>query len=179
MEYEKACRGPLSPVPNEHAWGSDSWYAPIPFYYTYTNEGTADEMINEGIGVETGNANSAFTYFGSIKPVRCGIFAASAINKTREETGSSYYGVMEMTGNCNELVISIGNSQSRDCIGLHGDGIITSSGNATITLLFDWAFVNAIGIGRKSSETSDRYAANYNYADRENFHGIRGVRSAQ
>lgn len=177
LEHEKACRGPLEPIAEEYAWGNNSWY--LADLYTYQNNNTPEETIRTGIGVEVGNANSNSIYSGAADPVRCGIFAASAINKTREETGATYYGGMEMTGNCYELVISVGNSQTRDFSGLHGNGSVTGTGNASFTLLTDWAFVNAVGVGYKSSEVSQRYGANYNNSVRERWHGIRGARSAE
>lgn len=177
LEFEKACRGPQDAVLNELAWGNNSWY--ITELYTFANNNSPSETIIGGLGVGAGNANSNSIYSGSATPVRCGIFAASAVNKTRQETGATYYGLMEMSGNCYELMISLGNSQTRDFSGRHGDGTITSSGNASFTLLTDWAFASATGVGYRSSEISTRYGANYNNADRELWHGIRGVRTAQ
>lgn len=175
LEYEKACRGSGEPQLNELAWGNDTWY--IEGMYTYKNEGTENELIASGIGENVGNANSQSIYTGSAKPVRCGIFAASAKNKTREETGATYWGIMEMSGNCYELMVSVGNAQSRDFSGLHGDGLVTSTGNGSFSLLLDWGFVSAIGIGYRSSEISTRYGANLNNPDREKWYGIRGVRT--
>lgn len=175
LEYEKACRGPREGVPNEYAWGNASWYTPG--LYTISGDG-ANEIVVDGLAVNAGNANSNSIYSGANLPVRCGIFAASATNKTRQETGATYWGIMEMTGNCYELMISVGNSQTRDFDGLHGDGNLQGSGNASFSLLADWAFVNAVGIGYRSSEVSTRYAANYNTSTRERWHGIRGIRSA-
>ena len=176
LEFEKACRGPLNPVNNEFAWGNDSWF--IQGLFSYQNEGTNYENISSGIGINAGNANSTSIYSGAAFPVRCGIFAASAENKTRQETGATYWGIMEMTGNCYELVISLGSSQTRDFSGRHGDGNLPSSGSASFTLLSDWVFEGGTGIGFRSSEVSTRYGANYNNAERERWHGIRGVRSA-
>jgi len=174
LEFEKACRGPLEPVNNEYAWGTNSWY--ISGYFGIANLGSANEIITDGLGIGAGNANSNSIYSGSADPVRCGIFAASAKNKTRSETGASYYGGMEMTGNCSEFVLSVGNSQSRDFDGIHGDGLITSSGNASFTILTDWAFASSVGVGYKSSEVSLRYSANANITTRERWQGIRGAR---
>ena len=177
LEYEKACRGPLPAVNNEYAWGNSSWY--LNGLYSFENADTPNETVSSGIGIGTGNANSTSIYAGFADPIRCGIFAASATNKTRQETGASYYGVMEMSGNCYELTVSVGNVNTRDFSGTHGDGIITSSGNASFSVLLDWAFASAIGIGYRNSEISNRYGANYNNPDREKWHGIRGARSAQ
>ena len=175
LEYEKACRGPLSPVNNELAWGDDSWY--IEGLYTLENEGTPQETISN-LGEYVGNANPASIYSGLHVPVRCGIFAASATHKTRKETGASYWGIMELSGNTHEPVISVGNTQTRDYSGLHGDGNLTSTGNASFSLLSDWAFVNTVGVGFRTSEVSTRYQANYNNQDRAEWLGIRGIRTA-
>ncbi len=176
LEYEKACRGPETPVPNELAWGNDSWY--IEGYYTVANAGTKDEIIIDGLGEHLGNANTNSIYSGSAEPMRCGIFAASAKNKTREETGATYWGIMEMSGNAYEAVVSVGNSQSRDFDGLHGDGEVTGTGNGSFTLLQDWGFVSAVGIGHRTSEVSTRYQANANISTREKWYGLRGARTA-
>ncbi|MEL6987263.1 MAG: SUMF1/EgtB/PvdO family nonheme iron enzyme, partial [Bacteroidota bacterium] len=175
FEFEKACRGPKEPVNDELAWGHSDWY--INGLYTILNEGTEQEMIAD-LGENIGNGNTQSIYSGYPSPLRCGIFAASAKNKTREETGATYWGIMEMSGNCYEFVISVGSSQTRDFRGLHGDGNITSTGNASFSLLSDWAFVNSVGVGYRSSEISTRYGGNYNNPNRELWHGIRGVRTA-
>lgn len=175
LEFEKACRGPLPPVQNELAWGNESWF--INGFFTFSNLGSENELIHGGIGENAGNANSTSIYSGLATPVRCGIFAASAKNKTRQETGSTYWGIMEMSGNCYELVISVGSNQSRDFSGNHGDGNLSTSGNASFTLLNDWAFVSAAGVAFRSSEVSNRYGGNYNNDERQLWHGIRGART--
>ncbi|MEM6801665.1 MAG: hypothetical protein AAF696_09705, partial [Bacteroidota bacterium] len=176
LEFEKACRGPETPVNNELAWGDDSWY--IEGFYTLQDEGTPNETITN-LGENTGNANTLSIFSGADAPMRCGIFAASATNKTRRETGATYWGIMEMSGNCYEPTISVGTNQTRDFSGLHGNGNIASTGNASFSLLQDWAFVNTVGLGWRSSEISTRYQANANNPDREKWYGIRGARTAE
>ncbi|MEZ4688543.1 MAG: hypothetical protein R3B47_21510, partial [Bacteroidia bacterium] len=68
-------------------------------------------------------------------PVRCGIFAASATNPTREETGATYYGIMEMSGNLVERGVSMEFAPGLAFTGSHGDGLIDSIGN---TNQADW-----------------------------------------
>lgn len=121
LEYEKICRGPLLPVPNELATGS-------PFYsaeeWTITNEGT----FNEGISnPEQGISNVNLSLNGG-SILRNGVFAASAINPSREETGATYYGVMEMTGNVGETIITTGNPEGRAYTSAIGDGVLNSEG---------------------------------------------------
>lgn len=178
LEFEKACRGPMPAVEEEYAWGNSSlFYGPI---FGYANEGTPQETINYGLAEHAGNANVQSPYWGASYPVRCGIFAASATNKTRQETGASYYGVMEMSGNMYETTISLGDSDSRDFSGLHGDGNVTGSGNASFTLLGNWAFVGADGVGFRATQVSSRLSANITDAnERQAWQGFRGVRTAE
>ncbi|MEM7368779.1 MAG: SUMF1/EgtB/PvdO family nonheme iron enzyme [Bacteroidota bacterium] len=171
LEYEKACRGPLEPIPDEYAWGNTS-VMPTAFI-SLENAGTANEMISGATGFSVGYGNFTTT------PYRCGIFAASAINKTRQETGSSYWGIMELTGNCRELALSVGNSATRDCQGLHGDGEISPNGEATSDLYSDWAPANGSGVGWRVYIVSKREFMAYNTSVRSQDYGIRGVRSAQ
>lgn len=178
LEFEKACRGPLPAVEGELAWGNSSFYYNT--YYDYANEGTAEETIVGGLAQNAGNGNKQGAYWGASFPLRCGIYAASATNKTRQETGATYYGVMEMTGNMFESTISLGDSDSRDFSGLHGDGNVTGTGNASFSLLSNWAFVNGDGIGFRHTAVSSRFDANSTTAsDRQEWQGFRGVRSAE
>jgi formylglycine-generating enzyme required for sulfatase activity len=178
LEYEKAARGPVEPVAGELAWGNTSWSK----NFTYTIEGEGpDEIIVEGLYEHVGNADpiGLLNGFQGRFTVRCGIFAASAINKTRQETGASYWGIMEMTGNALEYVISVGDADTRDFTGRHGDGELQASSNASFSLLTDWAFVNADGIGYRETSVSNREHANVGYMDRsEPWFGIRGCRTA-
>ena len=76
-------------------------------------------------------------------PKRCGIIAASAITNNREETGGTYYGIMEMTGNVYERAISTGNPEGRAFTGEHRDGIINAGGDHNVA---NWPTGNE-GIG--------------------------------
>lgn len=129
LEYEKASRGPRAPGVDECAWGN-----PFAFNadYVIANNGQPNETVtNPGVG--TGNALYADTRpVGSSSPVRCGIFAASAATASRQETGATYFGVMEMSGNLWELCITTGHPNGRSFTGLHGNGIIGSTGNSTV-----------------------------------------------
>ncbi|MCP4121248.1 MAG: SUMF1/EgtB/PvdO family nonheme iron enzyme [Bacteroidetes bacterium] len=128
LEYEKSCRGPRPAAVNGKAWGS-AYIANEA--YSIINDGLDTELITNP-AESTGNAYYATTGNGVTGPRRCGIISASAINKTREETGATYYGVMEMTGNLWEPVITVGNAEGRQFTGLHGNGVINSSGQSTV-----------------------------------------------
>jgi len=177
LEFEKASRGPLTPVPNEYAWGTTF----------LMNIGSYDGV--DGSGTETAfptNANCHFYYakYGNqalYGPTRAGIFARTGT--TRSEAGAGYYGVMELSGNIFEQIITIGNSQGRTFIGNHGDGYVQ-------TLPLTWPTSTGAGIrgGTYSDHyytprdyqlrTSDRHQA-IDVSGRHQSSGGRGVRSAE
>jgi len=130
LEFEKAARGPLTPKAGEFAWGNDRISSTV---YTIQNDGLNNELVNNP-AIGTGNALYRTTYTNFDGPGRSGIFASSAVNKTREETGGSYYGIMELSGNLFESCITVGNAAGRDYTGVHGNGIIsTVSGSGTVS----------------------------------------------
>lgn len=119
FEWTKAARGPLYPVADEYAWGNNGI---MQTGFTLSNVGTAQEVITNP-STTTGNAYKMPTNDSAIA-FRCGIFSSSAVTKSRVQTGASYYGVMEMTGNVSERFISIKNNNDRAFDGSHGDGIV-------------------------------------------------------
>jgi len=182
LEYEKACRGPILPKPGEFAWGSANIASND---YTLVNSGFSSERITN-TEVNTGNALYSITNGTLNGPLRNGIFAASAINNNREETGGSYYGIMELSGNLYERCVSVGNVQGRVFTGLHGNGIISSTtGNGTVS---NWpnnttgdgysfrggSFLN----GADFIRVSDRFDGASLIAGGNNRLGFRGVRTA-
>ncbi|MEO0405111.1 MAG: hypothetical protein AAF193_09590, partial [Bacteroidota bacterium] len=184
-EYEKACRGPF----DSHAAYANG----IDFYMELNdampvqveNWRTAEERITFGISEISGNIASNNPYDQYRGLYRVGIFAASVQNPTRINTGASYYGMMEMSGNAGETVISLGNSNTRDFSGLHGDGELSSSYNPSFSVLQDWSFASASGVGVRGyggilitsrivmdehTESDDDYEFSYT--------GFRGCRTA-
>ncbi len=142
LEHEKACRGPLNPVPNEYAWGSVKITANN---YTLVSDGQPGALVaNPAVG--SGNAWMNGLGGSLVGPVRCGIFSASAVNKNREETGGSYYGIMEFTGNAHERYITVGLPDGRQFDGEHGNGKVDSvTGDHDIS---NWPTTNG-GLGYK------------------------------
>jgi formylglycine-generating enzyme required for sulfatase activity len=179
-EYEKAGRGTAAPVNNEFAWGTANIHG---MDFVYTNLGTPNESItNPGEGV--GNAVYSLTNGTPTGPKRCGILAASALNPTREETGGSYYGIMELTGNLYERLITVGNPEGRAFTGAHGDGQLLFSGAHNVA---SWPTDNT-GLGYRGGSffngsafirLSDRYDASTPLAGANNRLGFRGGRSAE
>jgi len=121
LEFEKICRGTENHIANEYAWGNTF----LIHANSITNSKTADEIT-----LPT-NANINSGDFLEIKgPVRVGNFARE--NSTRQSAGSSYYGVMELSGNLWERCITIGNPNGRNFVGINGDGILDDLGNANV-----------------------------------------------
>jgi formylglycine-generating enzyme required for sulfatase activity len=143
LEYEKAARGhdvtygPIYPVQFEYPWGNTSI---TNLTGTLTNDGT----ISEGVPNPTTNNANALYSGGISGPVRNGIFAAkNATANQRQQSGASFYGVMELAGNLAEMVIS--NTipyYSGDCSSppqhafsknIHGDGNLNNNGNCDVS----------------------------------------------
>jgi len=122
LEYEKAARGSAGPVAGEYAWGSASVVS-TGGVENYLNIGEAGEMASQGNAVYTGSNPGG--------PARVGVFAGGATS--REQAGASYWGVMELSGNLWERVITAGNAAGRSYSGLHGDGVLTAGGSSDVT----------------------------------------------
>jgi formylglycine-generating enzyme required for sulfatase activity len=172
LEYEKACRGPTTAVSGEYAWGT-------------TNITNATGITNSGKVTEVPSNSGANSAYGSALggPVRVGSF--SSLNyggASRELSGGSYYGAMEMSGNAGELAVTVGSSAGRQYTGGHGDGALDSSGAANVT---NWP--TSTGGGRRGGawdsiigtlRVSDRSSANNGVSSRLSTASIRGVRTA-
>jgi formylglycine-generating enzyme required for sulfatase activity len=179
LEYVKACRGTLPAVANEFAWGNSNIHT---VNYTIVSDGTPNENIsNPAEGIGNANYQSAATS----KPLRCGIFASSAINKNREETGGSYYGIMELSGNVYERAITIGNSTGRSFTGAHGDGILTPDGDANVNNWTDPStgegggyFGGSYPNGVQFLKIADRNDAANSFSGTNGRIGFRAVRTA-
>ncbi len=163
LEYEKACRGPLFPVPNEYPWGD-----------TLITLMTGFSGV-DGSGTETAlpaNANACVN--GPIGgPVRVGLFATA--NSTRRDAGASYYGVMNLGDNLSELAVSVGDGYGRAFTDEPGDG---NEWTAPLT----WPNPSGAGFGWRGGHwqhaypTSDRTSADSAYDG--TIFGGRGARSA-
>lgn len=128
LEYEKACRGPLAPVPNEYAWGTTSYTYGVTLSgaedgtETFITPGANSRAIDQGITGGDGGAG----------PCRVGIFATSTTN-TRPASGASYWGVMNLSDNVLEYYYDIraGQSTRTPSNGIPwGDGNLGANGEA-------------------------------------------------
>lgn len=181
LEYEKACRGPVYPVTNEHAWGTSLAAGSA---YTYSNTNNANEAIatNYSLAANTGNAIISNTVGAFTGPARSGLFAAHGSNNGRLTSGASYYGIMEMTGNVFETVLTIETATGRAFNGLNGDGVLNLSGlynTANWGSCTDYRVRGGSWATNSTIVISARIATNvagYDPCDRYSF-GIRGVRT--
>ena len=125
LEFEKACRGTQAAVSDEYGWGNNIIASAA---YSLSNPGIINESISTNYSTTAGNT-SYYTTAGSIySPLRVGIFATSTSN--RIQSGASYYGIMELSGNLWELCVNVINDEGRNYTGSHGDGQLSVSGNA-------------------------------------------------
>lgn len=180
LEFEKACRGTLPPVAGEFAWGTKT----ILNAATISNGGQTNEVSS------TSGSNCTYNNAAGVPgPMRVGSFAQT--NTDRQSSGATYYGVMDMSGNVREMMITLGNSTGRAFTGLHGDGALASNGEADVT---DWPtgfqadVSTAVGAGYRAYDwqqstssllrLSDRNASTYPYKWRDAAYGFRGGRTA-
>ena len=210
FEYEKAVNGPDAVNYPQFASGT---YIQVPNISTagILNANTAAETVtttnqnqnylntNEFWGVNTNGTNAG-------QPLRSG-FSANATS-TRLSSAGSYYGVMDLTGNLWEPVVTVANAAGRSFTGQLGDGSLSGlNGQANVN---GWPGVqndplaanaagqvqklNTAGISKRGGSFADNlfYAVtdvNYNPAvaaqaypitrDGAKSYGCRGVRQVQ
>jgi formylglycine-generating enzyme required for sulfatase activity len=126
LEFEKLCRGNQTPVAAENAWGNSS--------ATSVTSISNDGFNNETFSNTGANANYNNTLTG---PMRVGAFANAS--STRISSGATYYGIMEMSSNLPEHVVSLGNVAGRSFTGIHGDGTLLSDGFSNVDF---WPGIN-------------------------------------
>ena len=179
LEFEKACRGPQTALAGEYAWGTATVATSA---YTLSGAGTANEGIATNYSITVGNAVYNGTAGTILCPVRVGIFAADGLNSGRVSSGASYWGIMELSGNLYERPVTIANEKGRAFTGKHGDGQLTSNGDADAAT---WPGADAVGAGWRGGswfhnpnlmQVSDRSSAGYSGSSRVISIGFRAVR---
>lgn len=193
LEFEKACRGPEVPIASDYAWHSNKIYLEE---YTLVDGGTENEYLQNPATGNLGNCSHALTTGHNTaldSPLRVGVFATS--NSDRTNSGASYFGIMELTGNIQERGVSFGIIEGRTFKGTNGDGLLTEGGNATN---LDWPGIvpgeESDGVkrtlgsfnrggdwndGRYVVHTSSRIWASFDPYGRNIGAGFRCVRSAE
>ena len=172
LEYEKACRGfNQTAIPNEYPWGNTT----IANTSATTNPGLANETANNGNANYSGGMGTA---------LRCGIYATATSN--RQQSGGTYYGVMDMAGDVMEITVSVGAAQGRNFTNTNGDGNLDVNGDANVLTWPATSFGYSLRGGYFADaparlSTSDRYYGTFNssYANRFAFIGIRLARTAE
>jgi len=177
LEFEKACRGTATPVAGEYAWGNTTATAAI----NITNGGANNEV--------TGTSGANAVFFNLVNavegPMRTGLFAKSST--TRAEAGSTYYGIMEMSGNLWERTVTVGNTTGRAYTGVHGNGTLSAAGNADISTWPGYItdeVTGAAGAAFRGGSfldnyirVSDRFLGTFEYSNRFSNDGFRAVRT--
>ncbi len=172
LEYEKACRGTKLPIPNEYAWGTVN---------LTQNTGISNAGLTNEVSANGGNATYA-NNAGVQGPMRVGALALNP--SSRERSGASFYGIMELSGNLWERAVTIGNTAGRGFTGTHGDCVLDGNGYANAAT---WPVIAGAGVGIRGGDwfnlatymtVSDAYFRSYTYSLRYQNFGGRGVRLA-
>jgi len=162
LEFEKACRGTISPVAEEYAWGSTSIKPPSASGISGSETG-GETITTSGANALYNNISFTGVTESGTGPLRVGIFATSS-TMTRAAAGAGYYGNADLSGNVWERVVTVGNSEGRGFNGTHGDGGLTPEGNANES----WpGLSDAMGIGLKGGGWSTTDVARLAVSDRD------------
>ena len=104
LEFTKAARGPLDPVPGEYAW----------------NTGSLDQMARR---IDSRD---------QVMKMNRDLSLSDLSDETREIFGASYYWVFDLNGSVWEKVITVGDPVGRAFVGNHGDGNVSYYGFADV-----------------------------------------------
>lgn len=215
LEYEKSCRGPLRPVADEFAWGTPAIVgsniskkdAAPPDGYVVTDAGKPDERVSwkgvNGPDATRGNA----VWGGAVRKEAKGGLPADALKQNlrggifatpqsdRVAAGASYWGIMDLSGNLEDRVVTVGSIPGRRFAGTHGAWPVpfaTIGEGAELRTPEDWGW----GFGRRGGTLSEVDSAELRTSDRQSMNatshllparnrhsnqgvGFRGVRTAK
>ncbi|MEI6764358.1 MAG: hypothetical protein WCM76_01880 [Bacteroidota bacterium] len=116
MEYEKTCRGPIANVAYqtyEAVWGQDGSNGLYRNASTGISPGTGgrvNEIMTPAPNSGSGSSVWANNTGGPLRVGQTYMPGSSSPAPTRSNTGSSYYGVADMSGNVADFVWSYGNN---------------------------------------------------------------------
>ena len=186
LEYEKSCRGSRYPVPCEYAWGTT-----LARRVVLPGQGTGEP--GEGRRGRRPSPGGCCVYRASsvVGPVPTGILEQDEGRRPGGDSGASYYGIMELSGNLCERMVTIDTRAGRSYGGSEGDGELNGWGVATNA---DWPGCqdghgvtggNGTGIRGGSwfmdvgcCRVSDRSYSTFPGTSRFNYTGFRCVRDA-
>ncbi len=130
LEYEKATRGEDPPIVNEMAWGNTVYNFATTISTTVpTENGTEIIIAPADANVQADNTLMSGGD-GGYGPLRVGIFATPTTT-TRVQSGATYYGILDMSGNIAENVI-VASTNASGYDGTWGDGAITAGGEHNV-----------------------------------------------
>ncbi len=131
LEFEKAARGPFLPLNGEYAWGNTNIIA-ADALSGVSEDGTeavttlgANARYNS-VTLSGGNAGQGPEHQQG--PLRAGIFSTTTSDRTA--SGAGNYGVLDLSGNAKEWIVSVGNASALPFSGVHGDGYLTAVAGA-------------------------------------------------
>ncbi|MDP1675251.1 MAG: SUMF1/EgtB/PvdO family nonheme iron enzyme [Bacteroidota bacterium] len=169
LEFEKACRG----TDQNYVWDERSYAnRTVAHVGAVNNSGFANETyalytdtahnswnltingasnINAGWPPQTLINGSPMPSLANMfdSPVRAGIFATDTSNRT--QSGATYYGIMEMSGDLWERAVNISTAEGKAFQGTHGNGVLSAGGSATNT---DWPDTTGQGSGFRGGNFS-------------------------
>jgi len=135
MEFEKAVRGPQPPLQAEFA-GRVTSVTNITAITTGAENGQ-EVALTSTQNYYSPSQQAITGGDAGMGPVRAGIFAKSST--TRAQSMASYYGVMDMSGGATETMVAFSNVAGRSFTGVHGNGVLHSSGAADVDF---WPGIN-------------------------------------
>jgi formylglycine-generating enzyme required for sulfatase activity len=199
FEYEKACRGTEPPVADEFAWGSTTLFeanvivgdeSRRPIVQGNANIGGPLRYFAGGDGEQGPVPDDSFHVTG-FAPDAEATFPPKHERGTytwREETGASFYGVMGLTGNLWEYVITVGTVEGRAFQAEYGTGNLDPKTGAP-DRPSSWPGANHLGVGFRGGSwytvveagqvANRRFGSGLTgYSDRSHDTGFRAVRTA-
>ncbi len=167
VEYELWSRGGGQVVPGEYAWGSTAYH--VIDVNGWNQEGTSSEVHND-LGTPGAHVSTNFS------AKRVGAFAGATT--TREQSGASFYGIMDLSGSLSESIYSLLTTNGASLPNPQdlGDGIIGIHGNHNQS---SWNNTILMATGKMLSYGSGNPISLLNNVietERSSSQGARGVR---
>ncbi|MEL6637818.1 MAG: SUMF1/EgtB/PvdO family nonheme iron enzyme [Bacteroidota bacterium] len=206
LEYEKSARGTAPAIFREYAWGSSElekgYYLDQRLFACDRGKDCVDGNVHVNLlGFDNfddvcGATGSDPDYIGCRilsetmayrGPLRTGIHSQGKTPLSRLNSGAGFYGSLELSGNVREPVVPVGDRNSRNYVGVEGDGRIAADGSAN-TPAWHYAQGDALVYGYRGGcwafhENHARIADRFNVYRtgpdvRKPYSGFRGVKNA-